>query len=191
MATDDERIQAALDAALDDLDSDTEEEDAEEKVPIVMGPPRPPSMDAAASPQQQPNEVEQLEHMMQQLLMDGQGKEGNNLIGDILGHLESKHADEPDVDGATLEEMMQRLAENQTERAANTDEPPSPAEEDLLRNLMGGLEGEGGADAMIQGMMKDLLSKDMMYEPMQHVVERFPAWLEQHKASLDASELKR
>jgi peroxin-19 len=43
-------------------------------------------------------------------------------------------------------------------------------------------------DALIDGMMQQLLSKDLMYEPMKQVSEKFPAWLEENKASLPADD---
>ena len=36
-------------------------------------------------------------------------------------------------------------------------------------------------DAVIDGMMEQLLSKDIMYEPMKQVTEKFPQWLHDHK----------
>lgn len=45
-------------------------------------------------------------------------------------------------------------------------------------------------DAFVDGMMEQLLSKELMYEPMKQVTEKFPAWLEQHKDDLDGQELK-
>ena len=68
-------------------------------------------------------------------------------------------------------------------------------EEEMFQNMMKELEkmgnGTGGAfdqDAVVDGMMQQLLSKDIMYEPMKQVTERFPCWLEANKQSLSEEE---
>lgn len=43
-------------------------------------------------------------------------------------------------------------------------------------------------DAFMEGMMEQLLSKELMYEPMKQVTDKFPAWLQQHKATLSLEE---
>jgi len=84
---------------------------------------------------------------------------------------------------------------------ANMRQDPSSSgmmEDDFLKNMMqqlgevfgGGDDGGGGinADALLDGMMEQLLSKDLMYEPIQKVTEKFPAWLEQNKGKLPPAE---
>jgi len=44
------------------------------------------------------------------------------------------------------------------------------------------------ADDFLDGMMEQLLSKDLMYEPMKQVAEEFPAWLDSQKGKLDSDE---
>ena len=52
--------------------------------------------------------------------------------------------------------------------------------------------GEDGfdTDAMIDGMMEQLMSKDLMYEPMKQVTQRFPSWLDENKSKLSKEEYK-
>ncbi|VEU41336.1 unnamed protein product [Pseudo-nitzschia multistriata] len=47
--------------------------------------------------------------------------------------------------------------------------------------------GEGGfsPDDLVDGLLKELLSRDLMYEPMKEVADRFPSWLERHKDDKD------
>jgi len=40
------------------------------------------------------------------------------------------------------------------------------------------------ADKFLDGMMEQLLSKELMYEPMKQVTEKFPSWLEKNKKKL-------
>lgn len=44
-------------------------------------------------------------------------------------------------------------------------------------------------DAIVDGMMEQLLSKDLMYEPMKQVADQFPAWLEENKDILSEGDL--
>jgi len=37
-------------------------------------------------------------------------------------------------------------------------------------------------------MMKQLLSKDVMYEPIKQICERFPEWLAKHAESLSQAD---
>ncbi len=46
-------------------------------------------------------------------------------------------------------------------------------------------------DAIVDGMMEQLLSKELMYEPMKQVADLFPAWLEANENILSESDLER
>lgn len=65
-------------------------------------------------------------------------------------------------------------------------------EDEMIKNLMGqfrdGHDDDTNADALIDGMMEQLLSKDLMYEPMKKVAEKFPDWLEQNRGNLPSQE---
>jgi peroxin-19 len=49
--------------------------------------------------------------------------------------------------------------------------------------------GDLNPDSFVEGMMEQLLSKELMYEPMKHVADQFPDWLEGKKDSLPEDEL--
>jgi peroxin-19 len=59
-----------------------------------------------------------------------------------------------------------------------------------LDNLFAGLDGGqgGGTDDFMNGMMEQLLSKELMYEPMKQVTQKFPSWLETKKDELSPEE---
>eukprot|EP00548_Thalassiothrix_antarctica_P014951 CAMPEP_0194173080 /NCGR_PEP_ID=MMETSP0154-20130528/7463_1 /TAXON_ID=1049557 /ORGANISM="Thalassiothrix antarctica, Strain L6-D1" /LENGTH=341 /DNA_ID=CAMNT_0038886001 /DNA_START=59 /DNA_END=1084 /DNA_ORIENTATION=+ len=65
-------------------------------------------------------------------------------------------------------------------------------EEKIIKELEQGLfnedDGEEGCDAMIEGMMQQLLTKDLMYEPIQQVTLKYPKWLEGKKNTLTEKE---
>jgi len=43
----------------------------------------------------------------------------------------------------------------------------------------------------MQEMMKQLLSKDILYTPVKELSDKYPAWLEEHKTALSSSDLQR
>ncbi|EZA46468.1 Peroxisomal biogenesis factor, partial [Ooceraea biroi] len=54
------------------------------------------------------------------------------------------------------------------------------------------LDGEAGnVLPFMQEMMKQLLSKDILYTPVKELSDKYPAWLEEHKATLSPSDLQR
>lgn len=71
-----------------------------------------------------------------------------------------------------------------------------PDEEELLKGMFSQFQnaGEGfnpesfNSDAVIDGMMEQLLSKDLMYEPMKQVTESFPKWLQDNENKVSAEE---
>lgn len=46
-------------------------------------------------------------------------------------------------------------------------------------------------ESIVETMMQQLLSKEILQEPMKEIGERYPKWLEDHKASLSAEEYER
>jgi Pex19 protein family len=69
-----------------------------------------------------------------------------------------------------LEQAQQRMAENDHDENNND-------------------ASAFNADAVVNGMMEQLLSKDLMYDPMKQVATRFPDWLREHQDRLSATEL--
>ena len=54
----------------------------------------------------------------------------------------------------------------------------------------GGDEEDGMGD-VVDGMMKQLLSKEFMYEPMKDICERFPTWLAENKEKLNPEDYEK
>lgn len=64
-------------------------------------------------------------------------------------------------------------------------------EDDFLREMLGLSDGgteNFDADLVIDGMMEQLLSKELMYEPLKQVMDKFPNYLDQNKPILSAEE---
>lgn len=46
-------------------------------------------------------------------------------------------------------------------------------------------------ESIVETMMQQLLSKEILHEPMKEIGERYPKWLEEHKAELSQEDYKR
>ncbi|KAF5734899.1 Peroxisome biogenesis protein 19-2 [Tripterygium wilfordii] len=53
------------------------------------------------------------------------------------------------------------------------------------------LAGSQDVESMVETMMQQLLSKEILYEPMKEIGERYPKWLEECKTSLSKEEFER
>ncbi len=89
-----------------------------------------------------------------------------------------------------LDDMAKTASHNNDE-----DDPhqtlPNVDEQQFLQGMMKELEGFSGgfdADHVIDGMMEQLVSKDIMYEPLRQVTAKFPKWLADHKKTLPDNE---
>lgn len=90
-------------------------------------------------------------------------------------------------------ERMQNSGDQATAAAAsdNTD--------DILAQMMkamesGGLDGEGGEEEfskMLLGMMEQLTNKEILYEPMKELDDKFPAWMKENEGKVDVADMKR
>jgi len=46
-------------------------------------------------------------------------------------------------------------------------------------------------ESIVETMMQQLLSKEILHEPMKEIAEKYPKWLEDHKSSLSKEEYER
>lgn len=96
---------------------------------------------------------------------------------------EEKHHDKPQ----TVEEALGSLLEEMN----RTSTEDSGQEDDFLREMLGMSDGgteNFNADAVIDGMMEQLMSKELMYEPMKQVLDKFPDYLDENKGNLSKEE---
>ncbi|KAF7896311.1 hypothetical protein EAF00_006325 [Botryotinia globosa] len=96
----------------------------------------------------------------------------------------------------TIKKTMERMQASGDQATAAAAEDNS---DDLLAEMMkamgaGGMDGEGSEEdfsKMLLGMMEQLTNKEILYEPMKELDDKFPAWLEKNSASTPADDLKR
>lgn len=122
---------------------------------------------------------------------------------DLLAHLEqfAQAAASADHDSpSSLADLEANLARTMNHLAQNAKDlencPTAPLNEDFFKamsdmNLAGGSDGELDFLPLMQGMMQNLLSKDVLYPALKDLKEKYPAWLEENRASLPSEELDR
>jgi len=96
----------------------------------------------------------------------------------------------------TIRKTMERI---QTSGEQATAAATSEDSEDILAQMLkemqsGGLEGpenEEDFSTMLMGMMEQLTNKDILYEPMKELNNKFPAWMSKNKDTVEQDNLRR
>ncbi|KAL2758207.1 hypothetical protein ACRALDRAFT_2098096 [Sodiomyces alcalophilus JCM 7366] len=93
----------------------------------------------------------------------------------------------------TIRRTMERMQASGEQATAAASES---ATDDLLAEMMKQLGGDGSGNdedfsKMLMGMMEQLTNKEILYEPMKELDEKFPEWLEKNKDKTPAEERKR
>lgn len=59
--------------------------------------------------------------------------------------------------------------------------------------MLGQASLDGGSDLLpfMQGMMEQLLSKEILYPSLKELADKYPKWLEEHTATLSSSDLEK
>lgn len=94
------------------------------------------------------------------------------------------------------EETKQRVegmgGEKKEEQGVDNEEGLEDA--DVMEKLMKQFEEMGGNQDMqglVDTMMRQLLSKDILYEPMKEIAEKYPPWIEAKRGTLSSEDLAR
>ena len=96
----------------------------------------------------------------------------------------------------TIKKTMERM---QSSSDTATSAAASSSQDDMLAQMLasmesGGFGGEGGDEdfsKILMGMMEQLTNKDILYEPMKELDDKFPKWMENNKDKVDKADLKR
>jgi peroxin-19 len=99
----------------------------------------------------------------------------------------------------TIKKTMERMQSSST---AADSAAASSSQDDMLAQMMAAMEsggGFGGAGAdgdedfskVLMGMMEQLTNKDILYEPMKELDDKFPAWMDKNKDKVEKEDLKR
>ncbi|KAI1914796.1 Peroxisome chaperone and import receptor [Ophidiomyces ophidiicola] len=115
---------------------------------------------------------------------------GGEASGDAVGKTE-------DTFQETIQKTMERMQESgdKATAAANTS-----SEDEMLANLLKAMEsaGMGGGDGteedfeqLLMGVMEQLSNKEMLYEPVKELSQKFEPWLKDNKDKLSKEEYER
>lgn len=89
-----------------------------------------------------------------------------------------------------LKETLSGLAKNATDLQGS-----AASDEELAKAIEGlGLEeggGEGGVLPVMQSLLQHLLSKEVLYPSLKEITEKYPEWLQRHRAALPAAQYER
>lgn len=88
-------------------------------------------------------------------------------------------------------EALDKLREQTREAVKGLESMAKPGEDAMVDDWVKQFEELAGSqdmESIVETMMQQLLSKDILHEPMKEIGERYPKWLEDHKASLNKEE---
>ncbi|KAL2073164.1 hypothetical protein VTL71DRAFT_10488 [Oculimacula yallundae] len=96
----------------------------------------------------------------------------------------------------TIKKTMERMQSSGDQATAAA---ASDSTDDILAQMMkamesGGLDGEGGEEEfskMLLGMMEQLTNKEILYEPMKELDDKFPGWMKENEGKVDEADWKR
>ena len=97
----------------------------------------------------------------------------------------------------TIKRTMERMqAGGDQATAAAAAEGSDDFMAELLKQMQsgGGLDGEGNEEEfskMLMGMMEQLTNKEILYEPMKELNEKFPGWMETNRDKVSEEDLKK
>ncbi|GLJ04799.1 hypothetical protein SUGI_0003700 [Cryptomeria japonica] len=115
-------------------------------------------------------------------------KKGKQKIG-------SSSASKPtstDAHAETLEKLAQQTRDtlHDLQHSAQDEAAGEKMVEDLFKQFED-LGGSQDMQSMVATMMHQLLSKEILHEPMKEIGERYPKWLEAKKATISTEDYKR
>lgn len=158
-----------------------------------------------------PEMQKEFERMMQELISagaaptDAEAAKHIGLATDAVMHPEEDTGDKPKAGLAgkekesfqdTIRRTMERMQASGEQASAAAAAGTNSSEEDMLAQMMRELQASGGGgeedfNSMLMGMMAQLTHKEILYEPMKELHDKFPAWLEKNQDKTSADELDR
>ncbi|MCJ1428127.1 Peroxisome chaperone and import receptor [Sticta canariensis] len=95
----------------------------------------------------------------------------------------------------TIRKTMERMEASQQPAQATAPEDSDDILAQMLKEMQSGgtdgAENEEDFSKMLMGMMEQLTNKDILFEPMQELHDKFPSWMQKNESSVKADDLKR
>ena len=139
-----------------------------------------------------PEMKKHFEEMMKELgsVVDQQLKEGNEPGSSSQAPGPAGAAGKESFE-ETIRKTMERMQSSDTKATA---EASTGGQDDFLEQMLKSMQGEGGDEdfsKMLLGMMEQLTNKEILYEPMKDLHDKFPGWMEKNKDKTPAADLAR
>uniref|UniRef100_A0A1J3I3N5 Peroxisome biogenesis protein 19-2 n=1 Tax=Noccaea caerulescens TaxID=107243 RepID=A0A1J3I3N5_NOCCA len=138
---------------------------------------------------------------------DGDKKESELLLGGVQGlgmglpDMRSKKKGKQKVAKEDhVAEALDKLREQTRETVKGLESLSSPkqlppgSDDAMVEDWIKQFEDFAGAkdlESIVDTMMQQLLSKDILHEPMKEIGERYPKWLEEHESTLNKEDYER
>jgi peroxin-19 len=165
--------------------------------------------------------AKQLQKEMEQLLGQGDfGKQFEDIMKEMSQEIGAnplaadpppkskdtgKAKEEPSAESAAkAEKNFQETIKKTMERMQNSGDAAgaaaaSSSQDDMLAQMLasmgeGGLGGDGNDEdfsKILMGMMEQLTNREILYEPMKELNDKFPKWMEENSSKVEADDLKR
>ncbi|KAJ1977881.1 Peroxisome chaperone and import receptor [Dimargaris cristalligena] len=75
----------------------------------------------------------------------------------------------------------------QAQTDMSDDQNPDSLISEMMQQMEGLVDGDD-FEKMMEGILEQIMTKDVLFEPMKELAERYPAWLESHRETLPAAE---
>ncbi|KAI9911116.1 hypothetical protein PsorP6_009143 [Peronosclerospora sorghi] len=140
---------------------------------------------------QDPEFQKVLEQAFRELGTDAETKNIEKLLGSLKTPALPKETD--DVDAAVAETLQNMSKAAEGMESVDTAQIEAMGEE-MMAEMMKKFEEMGDKHDfkdLVDGMMEQLLSKDIIYDPMKQICERYPEWLAQKEPLLSKEEYQR
>lgn len=136
----------------------------------------------------------EIESMMRELGVTADPGTPSNTKDGITGKASSPSTEEPFQE--TIRKTMERMqvSGDQATAAAKAEDSGDVLAQMLKEMQAGGLEGAGDEDGfskVLLGMMEQLTNREILYEPMKELHDKFPAWMSKNRSSTSPDDLRR
>ncbi|KAI7896491.1 Pex19 protein family-domain-containing protein [Mucor mucedo] len=91
----------------------------------------------------------------------------------------------------TIGQTMNKLKDSSKEIKTSINEESEDAFMAELMKQMESLADNGEFEGVLEGMMSQLMSKELLYEPMKDLSQKYPAWLKEHKDTADKADYEK
>lgn len=119
-------------------------------------------------------------------------------LGSATGAAPSKNANTKSSESNEALNFQESIARTMEKLKESNEKTTQESEDDFLAKMLKDLErasgGAGGGaelDGLLAEMLKELSSKEILYEPMREMADKYPKWLEDHESELSEDEKKR